>query len=311
MQLIAKKNKNIKYMKNFEYFKVFMFAMGSAVLFTDAFMHLIPHGLGLHRHGHGDGEEHEHGHDEILDASQQEQHEKHQESEKGEFLMKMNLLILTFFVCYVLDILRLRKIFHQQRKEFTPRIIMNECRSVSDEDDQGGGQNLDQSQDPEIQSQSSYFDYDYTASSRTRTYTDTQTIYSKMLKNVDKVSTILIGDCLHNFIDGISLATAFSNSLTLGIGTSIAVLMHEIPIEIADFMVYYQKTESFSVSLQFNGMTSLCCFIGLWSGLLVNRSEEITEYLLLLAGGSFIYRIGFLGFDFFGHNQNFSKNFHW
>ena len=68
--------------KNFEYLKVFMFSLGSGVLFSDAFLHLIPHGIGLHLHGgeghseeEGDhGEEDDHGEDDDHGEEDEDDH---------------------------------------------------------------------------------------------------------------------------------------------------------------------------------------------------------------------------------------------
>ena len=72
-------------------------------------------------------------------------------------------------------------------------------------------------------------------------------------------------------------------------GTAIAVLLHEIPHEMADFLIYYQKTGSFLHSMLFNIISSLCCFAGLWIGFAANQLDGANAYLLMAAAGSFIY----------------------
>jgi zinc and cadmium transporter len=52
---------------------------------------------------------------------------------------------------------------------------------------------------------------------------------------------ILIGDAFHNFVDGVVIATAFSSSITLGVLTSLAVIAHEIPQELGDFVILIES----------------------------------------------------------------------
>ena len=49
---------------------------------------------------------------------------------------------------------------------------------------------------------------------------------------------ILIGDSLHNFVDGVAIAVAFNGSISLGVATSAAVITHEVPQEAGDFAIF-------------------------------------------------------------------------
>ena len=60
---------------------------------------------------------------------------------------------------------------------------------------------------------------------------------------VYKTSAILnlLADTLHNFTDGLAIAVAFSENFTIGVGISVAVLIHELPHEIGDFAILVQS----------------------------------------------------------------------
>ncbi|MDH5717248.1 MAG: ZIP family metal transporter [Spirochaetia bacterium] len=101
---------------------------------------------------------------------------------------------------------------------------------------------------------------------------------------------IMIGDSLHNFIDGIVIAMAFITSVPLGIASSLAVISHEIPQEIGDFAILLESGYSKSKALLFNALSSLGTLAG---GILgYYFLSEISEYIpffMAVAAASFIY----------------------
>src|SRR4030042_1983349 len=68
---------------------------------------------------------------------------------------------------------------------------------------------------------------------------------------------ILIGDSLHNFVDGVAIAVAFNSSIPLGIATSVAVIAHEVPQEAGDFAILLESGYSKSRALWLNALSSL------------------------------------------------------
>lgn len=99
----------------------------------------------------------------------------------------------------------------------------------------------------------------------------------------------LIGDFFHNFIDGVLIAGSFATSLHLGITTTIAVILHEIPQEIGDFGVLIYAGYSPKKALIFNFISSLSAIIGA----ILALSIEINPYLIIpFTAGSFIYIAG-------------------
>ncbi len=103
-------------------------------------------------------------------------------------------------------------------------------------------------------------------------------------------SMVIIGDTVHNFLDGIAIAAALLISLPLGFITAIAVFFHEIPQEIGDFAVLQQMGMSRSQAIRWNLISALASIGG---GVLVylvaGVAVSIEVPLIALAGGGFIY----------------------
>ena len=100
----------------------------------------------------------------------------------------------------------------------------------------------------------------------------------------------LIGDSVHNFIDGIVVAGAFVASPGVGISTSIAIIAHEIPQEIGDFGVLIHAGFTRSKALLFNFLTACMAILGAVVGYIFSTAvASSTSYLAAFAAGNFIY----------------------
>jgi len=101
---------------------------------------------------------------------------------------------------------------------------------------------------------------------------------------------IILGDSIHNFVDGILIAAAFLTDVQLGIVTSLAVAAHEIPQEVGDFAILLDSGYSRRKALLYNVLASLTTVLG---GVLAYFSLENIQntlpYFLALAASSFIY----------------------
>jgi len=101
---------------------------------------------------------------------------------------------------------------------------------------------------------------------------------------------ILVGDGVHNFVDGVLIAAAFLTDTSLGIVTTLAVIAHEIPQEVGDFMVLLHGGYSRTRALALNLLASLTAVAGGVAGYLVlDRATAALPYALALAAASFIY----------------------
>ncbi len=100
----------------------------------------------------------------------------------------------------------------------------------------------------------------------------------------------LIGDGLHNFIDGLVIAAAFSLSVELGIATTIGVVIHEIPQEISDFGVLIYGGLSKAKALFFNFLSATLAIGGALVGVvLAQMTDGAMPILAALTAGGFIY----------------------
>ena len=101
---------------------------------------------------------------------------------------------------------------------------------------------------------------------------------------------IMIGDTFHNFVDGVIIAAAFLTDVNLGIVTSLAIIAHEIPQEVGDFMILlhsgYSKRKAFLVNLA----SSLAMLVGgVLSYFALQSMQSHIPTLLALAAASMIY----------------------
>jgi zinc and cadmium transporter len=103
----------------------------------------------------------------------------------------------------------------------------------------------------------------------------------------------LIGDTIHNFIDGIIIGASYLLSIPIGIATTIAVIFHEIPQEISNFGVLVHGGFSKAKAVLMNFLTSLTAFAGLILTLIVGTQiEGLIDFLIPFAAGNFIYIAG-------------------
>ncbi|WP_019139529.1 ZIP family metal transporter [Noviherbaspirillum massiliense] len=101
---------------------------------------------------------------------------------------------------------------------------------------------------------------------------------------------ILIGDGLHNFTDGILIAAAFLADPNLGVITGLAIIAHEIPQEIGDFIVLLNAGFSRARAYVYNLLCSLMAVVGGVLGYLtLERASGWIPYVLVFASSGFIY----------------------
>ncbi|MFY0649852.1 MAG: ZIP family metal transporter [Methylophilaceae bacterium] len=108
--------------------------------------------------------------------------------------------------------------------------------------------------------------------------------------DVKKGSILIIGDCFHNFIDGILIASAFIVDIKLGLITALAIIVHEIPQEISNFSILINSGYSLSRTLMMNIITGCAMIIGaILAYFVLNDLEELIPIILSLAASSMIY----------------------
>ncbi|MBI2651087.1 ZIP family metal transporter [Candidatus Woesearchaeota archaeon] len=103
----------------------------------------------------------------------------------------------------------------------------------------------------------------------------------------------LFGDSVHNFIDGLIIGASYLVSIPVGIATTIAIILHELPQEIGDFGVLLHGGFTKSKALFFNFITALTAVLGAILFLIGSYYfEDVTQMLIPFAAGTFIYIAG-------------------
>lgn len=101
---------------------------------------------------------------------------------------------------------------------------------------------------------------------------------------------IIVGDGIHNFVDGVLIAAAFLADPWLGLTTAIAVIAHEIPQEIGDFLVLIESGYARREALLWNALASMTAVVG---GVLgystLTAVQAAIPYALAISAASFLY----------------------
>jgi len=101
---------------------------------------------------------------------------------------------------------------------------------------------------------------------------------------------LLFTDSFHNLIDGIIIGVSFLVSIPIGIATTLAVVLHEIPQEIGDFAVLIHSGYNKKRALWLNFISALMAIVGVFFALIFGSiAEAFTLWILPIAAGGFIY----------------------
>lgn len=103
----------------------------------------------------------------------------------------------------------------------------------------------------------------------------------------------LVGDGFHNFLDGLIIGASYLLSIPVGIATTVAVLLHEVPQELGDFAVLIHSGISRKKALFLNFMSALLAILGAALAIIAsNYITNINAFLIPIAAGGFIYIAG-------------------
>ncbi len=101
---------------------------------------------------------------------------------------------------------------------------------------------------------------------------------------------ILVGDALHNFVDGVMLAAAFLSSVPLGIAAGLAVIAHELPQEVGDFAILldsgFERKRAFLWNLVSAAPTLPGALLGYFA---LSQTAGSVPYVLAISAASFLY----------------------
>ncbi|PAA75863.1 hypothetical protein BOX15_Mlig017980g1 [Macrostomum lignano] len=99
---------------------------------------------------------------------------------------------------------------------------------------------------------------------------------------------ILLGDALHNFVDGLSIGVAFSRSTLSGVSISLAVLCEELPHELGDFAILLSAGMSMPMALLCNFLSACTCYLGFALGVALGETDA-SVWIFAIASGMFLY----------------------
>ncbi|HOX41007.1 MAG TPA: ZIP family metal transporter [bacterium] len=100
----------------------------------------------------------------------------------------------------------------------------------------------------------------------------------------------LVADGLHNFFDGVVIGASFLVSLPLGIATTLAVALHEIPQELGDFGVLLHSGFTVKKAVLFNFLSALASVLGLGVVYMIGQgAENFIEFMIPFTIGGFLY----------------------
>ncbi len=103
----------------------------------------------------------------------------------------------------------------------------------------------------------------------------------------------LVSDALHNLIDGVLIAATFSVDIPLGITTTVAIILHEIPQEIGDFGVLVHSGMSVRKALLFNFLSASVALVGAIVVLAIGPNiQQVIEAMIPVTAGGFLYIAG-------------------
>lgn len=125
-------------------------------------------------------------------------------------------------------------------------------------------------------------------------YDDKTGTFNEQLEERGKIKSFvilnLLGDGLHNFLDGIIIMVGFLGGITTGIIITLAVLFHELPQEVGDFGILLYGGFTKKKALLFNFISAMVALVGgLVALLLSNTIEEFNFFILAFSGGGFLY----------------------
>ncbi|XP_060940910.1 zinc transporter ZIP6 [Limanda limanda] len=101
---------------------------------------------------------------------------------------------------------------------------------------------------------------------------------------------VVMGDGLHNFSDGLAIGAAFTEGLSSGLSTSVAVFCHELPHELGDFAVLLKAGMTVRQAVLYNVLSAMMGYLGLGAGILIGHyAENVSMWIFALTAGLFLY----------------------
>uniref|UniRef100_H0WXX1 Zinc transporter ZIP6 n=1 Tax=Otolemur garnettii TaxID=30611 RepID=H0WXX1_OTOGA len=101
---------------------------------------------------------------------------------------------------------------------------------------------------------------------------------------------VIMGDGLHNFSDGLAIGAAFTEGLSSGLSTSVAVFCHELPHELGDFAVLLKAGMTVKQAVLYNALSAMLAYLGMATGIFIGHyAENVSMWIFALTAGLFMY----------------------
>ncbi|XP_048795210.1 zinc transporter ZIP6 [Lagopus muta] len=101
---------------------------------------------------------------------------------------------------------------------------------------------------------------------------------------------VIMGDGLHNFSDGLAIGAAFTEGLSSGLSTSVAVFCHELPHELGDFAVLLKAGMTVKQAVLYNALSAMLAYLGMATGILIGHyADNVSMWIFALTAGLFMY----------------------
>ncbi|XP_051465206.1 zinc transporter ZIP6 [Apus apus] len=101
---------------------------------------------------------------------------------------------------------------------------------------------------------------------------------------------VIMGDGLHNFSDGLAIGAAFTEGLSSGLSTSVAVFCHELPHELGDFAVLLKAGMTVKQAVLYNALSAMLAYLGMMTGILIGHyADNVSMWIFALTAGLFMY----------------------
>uniref|UniRef100_A0A3B4GG09 Zinc transporter ZIP6 n=1 Tax=Pundamilia nyererei TaxID=303518 RepID=A0A3B4GG09_9CICH len=281
----------------FKFLLSFLVALAVGTLSGDAFLHLIPHvTMTGHHHHDDDAAMTGHEHEENLDAVW-----------KG-----LTALSGVYFMFLIEHFLTLGKMYKDKKQKIQKKCDQNENADPEKQPAlEENSVSVVSPQDCENKCHSHFHDTVGQTDSRHHHHHDYHHIlhhhhsqnhhphshshsYSEQHFQEAGVATlawmVIMGDGLHNFSDGLAIGAAFTEGLSSGLSTSVAVFCHELPHELGDFAVLLKAGMTVRQAILYNVLSAMMAYLGMITGILIGHyAENISTWIFALTAGLFMY----------------------
>ncbi|XP_054721505.1 zinc transporter ZIP10-like [Uloborus diversus] len=239
----------------YDYVSDFFLGLAFSTMLGDVLIHIMPQYLGLHVHREGESED---------------------SFEVPKYTIKQLTLAVAVYIIYLLQAIFngiFKKPGHGHSHEAVDSIALKNVKSTSDESMVSSNQSITDDIEKEKKEQ------------KTKKMFDSAEVFCGFTTSA---LVIIAADTIHNFVDGAAISVAFATSEKDGLLSSVAVLFHEIPHEMADFVMLTQAGLPFKKALIVNFISGITGYGGMIIGELMS-DEAWRVWLQLVTGALFLY----------------------